>query len=122
MQDPETCLDQLGVGLFGAVDEDAPAVLDSEHRSYVNWEVFFFSSPARREQFEADPLAYCGVVTDPVTKTRFRPDGGSPRIDYDGRPYYFGSTASLEKFKLMPAALADPNLEMRKKGSTTGNR
>ena len=115
MQDPETYLNQLGVGLFGAVDEDASAVLDSEHRSYVNWEVFFFSSPSRREQFEADPLAYCGVLTDPVTKTRFRPDKDSPKIDYDGRPYYFASAASMESFKAMPAALAQPSLEMRKK-------
>ncbi len=117
MQDPETYLDQLGVRLLGAVDDGAPAILDSEHRSYVNWEVFFFSSPARREQFDADPLAYCGVVTDPVTKIRFRPDRGSPRFDYDGRPYYFASTATLERFKSMPAALAHPDLEMLQKGT-----
>ncbi len=114
MQDPEKYLNQLQITLPGAVDSDAAAVVDGDHKRYVNWEVFFFSSREMRGKFEGAPLEYCGVVTDPVTKVRFRPDTQSPRFDYEGRPYYFTSRATMEQFRSMPAALADPNLEMHK--------
>ena len=39
--------------------------------------------------FLTDPVASCGLLTDPVSKRRFRPQRGSPRATHDGVMYLF---------------------------------
>ena len=112
MQDPARYLTELGVSLTSATDEQRTAILDADHRSYVNWEVFFFADLEEKVVFERDPVRFCGVVTDPVSKKRFRPAIDSPRVDYAGRPYFFQTKATLEQFESMPDGLANPMHKM----------
>ncbi len=113
MQDPEQYLINQNISLACAVHGDRPAVIDAAHRSMLNFEIFYFSDEPSKAQFEAEPLRYCGIVTDPVSHARFLPGSGSPRIDWNGRPYYFLSEETLTQFKTMPDSFAQPNYTMR---------
>jgi YHS domain-containing protein len=112
VKDPEVYLNDLGIHLNGAVSDDHPAVIDTAHKRYVNWEVYFMANDDAVRAFDADPLRYCGLVTDPVSKKRFRPDENSPKTVYNDRIYYFESAANLEAFNNMPEGLANPALKM----------
>jgi YHS domain-containing protein len=114
VKDPEVYLKELGVELPCAIHPEKGAVLDSAHRSYVNHEVYFFSSAGARRRFEKDPLRYCGLVTDPVSLERFRPTRASPRADHAGRPYFFASEATRSTFQGDPIAYANPKRKMPK--------
>ena len=118
VKDPDMYLNALDISLGCAVAQNEPAVVDASHRRFVNWEIFFFSDQERMARFEEDPLRYCGIVTDPVTKTRFRPHASSPRSDYRGRPYFFSSDSTLAVFRGMPETFADPLVEMTKEPSS----
>ncbi len=83
-------------------------MLDAAHEARVNHETYYFSSPAARARFVADPLRWCGRVTDPVSERRFRPTAASPRASWRGRPYYFGSAATRDRFLADPARYAEP--------------
>jgi YHS domain-containing protein len=90
-----------------AIDTAADAVIDADHCAFVNYEVYFFSTPALRAQFVESPIRYCGLVTDPIRKERFRPTKRSPWAEYRGRPYYFLSDTTRAEFLAMPdSALA----------------
>jgi len=108
VKDPQIYLNELGVELTCAVEEEGTAVLDEAHRRYLNWEVYFMSSEEAAGAFDFDPLRYCGLVTDPVSKSRFRPDKDSPKTVYQERVYYFQSAANLEQFNQMPEGMANP--------------
>ena len=112
MEDPEPYLDSRGIELHSFFDESRPAVLDVDHRARVNHELFFFADEAEAKRFRDDPLAYCGTVTDPVTHTRFEPDADSPRIDYNGQPFFFASNLSHSVFSTMPDSFVVPRLKM----------
>jgi YHS domain-containing protein len=111
VQDPQIQLKELGLPIPDPIDPSKSAVLDPEHRSYVNYETFFFADEADRRRFEADPTASCGILTDPVSKERFRPGSGSPRGTFNGRPYYFVSEANKAAFEKNPEAFALPNYD-----------
>lgn len=96
---------------------DSTAVLDNEHLTRVNWEVFFFSTREAKARFDADSVAYCGLVTDPVSKMRFRPTPDSPREMWKGQVYFFTNEDDLADFEADPEALAWPSYPMRKMGS-----
>jgi len=113
VQDPEPYLQNQGIAVACAVHGDRPAVIDAAHRSSLNFEVFYFSDEPSKAQFDAEPLRYCGILTDPVTHSRFIPGIASPRIDWGGRPYYFLSEETLTQFKAMPDSFAQPNYKMR---------
>lgn len=117
VKDPQVFLNELGVSLAGAVNEDKAAVLDEAHRRYINWEVYFFSSEEAARTFDADPLRYCGLVTDPVSKHRFHPGEESPKTVYGGRAYYFESAGNLDAFNAMPEGMANPAHKMVPKDS-----
>jgi len=102
---------ELGLAIPDAVDPKRPAVLDAAHRTFVNYETFFFADEADRRRFEADPTASCGVLTDPVSKERFRPGSDSPHGEFGGRPYYFFSEANKAAFEKTPEAFALPNYD-----------
>jgi len=112
VQDPEPYLDARGVELQSFFDGDHPAVLDSEHRARVNFELFYFAIEDERKRFVDNPLAHCGRITDPVTYRRFRPDAGSPRIDYNEQPYFFESGVSSAVFAATPDSFLVPKYKM----------
>jgi YHS domain-containing protein len=82
------------------------AVLDADHRVHLNYEIFYFSDEDALQRFKEDPLWYCGVLTDPVNRARFRPTSDSPHWDYMGRPYYFSSDSTLMVFRANPDSFA----------------
>ena len=114
MQDPEQYLAALGIDVPCAILPDSGGVLDVSHRSLVNWEVYFFSSLEAKERFDHNPTRFCGLVTDPVTMSRFRPTASSARADHNGRPYFFADASNLAMFSKSPDSFAQPNPKMKK--------
>ncbi|HUC44103.1 MAG TPA: hypothetical protein VMR65_08700 [Candidatus Sulfotelmatobacter sp.] len=112
MQDPQIQLLEMGLTFTDPVEPTRPAVLDAAHRSYVNWEVYFFAGEDTKRRFDADPLRWCGHVTDPVSHQRFVPGSGSPRTVYEGRPYFFYTPASADTFLQNPPMFATVNFDM----------
>ena len=47
------------------------------------------------------------MVTDPVSRRRFRPNARSPRMDYGGRPKFFQSRRDFEVFSAVPDSFAN---------------
>lgn len=88
------------------MDPAREAQLDPKLRSYVNYEVYFFCDAAAKAKFDADPTRYCGLLTDPVTKRRFRPGPGALRSDYMERPYFFLSDSTATAFTATPDSFA----------------
>ncbi len=103
-----------------AIDSTRDAILGETHRSVVNWEIYFFASRENKEVFDSDPLRYCGLVTDPVTKMRFRPHAESPRVDYGGRPFFFVSSSSIPVFQAHADSLAKPTYQMNSTNPKSG--
>ncbi len=88
------------------MNPDRAAVLDADHRAMINYEIYFFSDLDARKRFMKDPLWYCGVLTDPVDRARFRPTEKSPRTEYNGRRYFFSSDSTRAAFRAMPDSFA----------------
>jgi len=111
VQDPQIQLIDLGISVPDAIDPSRPAVLDAAHRSFVDYETYFFADEEDKRRFDADPTASCGVLTDPVTKQRFRPGSDSPRSEFKGRMYVFFDAANKATFEKAPEAFARPNYD-----------
>jgi len=109
---PEQYLNELGLTVPAAVDSTRPAVLDEAHRIRINYETYFTADLDGRKQFLADPIRYCGPVTDPVSKDRFRPNRSSPRFDYDGVVYYFLDSEDMARFAAAPDSFTAPSFLM----------
>ncbi len=91
------------------------AVVDADHRIFVNHEVFYVAGEDERERFVADPLKYCGILTDPVTRQRFEPTSSCPRLDHAGRMFYFLSDSTETVFASDPEMYAYPKYGMTPK-------
>ncbi len=78
-----------GLSFNDYFDERRPALIDAEHCVRMNWEAFFFADAWERERLRSDPLLYCGLLTDPISRQRFRPNAGSPRALHEGVTYFF---------------------------------
>lgn len=100
--DPEKYLREMKVAFRCPVRPTRRAIFDSSLRAQINQDIFFFSSPTAMKQFQKDPLRYCGKLTDPVTRARFRPTSASPHVTFRGRVYYFAADSSLAKFQERP--------------------
>jgi YHS domain-containing protein len=111
VQDPQIQLQELGIGVPDMLDDRKAAVLDPTHRSFVNYEVFFFADEADKRRFDADPTGSCGVLTDPVSKQRFRPGSDAPRFDFAGRAYFFFTAENKATFEKAPEKFARPNYD-----------
>ena len=111
MQDPQIQLQELGITVPDLIDPKRLAVLDPAHRSFVDFETFFFANEDDKRRFDADPTGSCGILTDPVTKRRFRPGSDSPRGSYADRMYVFLDEASREAFERSPDEFARPNYD-----------
>jgi len=113
VQDPESYLTALGVDLAGVMTPGAAAILEEDFRTRVNWEVYFFASEAARTRFNDNMVEHCGMITDPVTRERFRPSQSAPRIEHRGVVYFFSSDSTAAVFASMPDSLAHPIHRMR---------
>lgn len=118
MQNPEIFLTQLGLNIACAMDPLKPAAIDAAHRVSVGYETFFFADSAAMQKFLLDPTSHCGVLTDPVSFRRFRPDRQSPVSYLDDRMYVFASDSTSQLFEMMPEMYRYPNLKMLPKDST----
>ena len=94
------------VTLRSAVAPSRAARLEPEYRAWVNHELFYFADSLLLARFRKEPTRWVGKVTDPVTRVRFRPTARSPRLEHDGRPYYFQSRQALVQFSAMPDSFA----------------
>lgn len=106
MKDPEQYLRKLGIRVTDPVQPGQEASLEPGLRAEVNHEIFLFADRASFERFRKDPLRWCGTVSDPVSRKRFRPTPRSPRLTRDGRPYFFTSGLDLRTFRAMPDSFA----------------
>ena len=112
VQDVDAYLNRKGVELACYFDPESPAVIDDAHQARVNYEAFFFSKESMVAEFRAEPLLYCGTVTDPVTKRRFRPNESSPTAAHGGVLYFFQHASSRERFLARPGAYELPGWRM----------
>ncbi len=94
------------------VDDSREAIIDADHKAYVNYEIYFFADAKNRERFVKNPLKYCGIITDPVSRERFVPTRKSPALDHDGKPFYFMSDSTMALFEAHSDSLAWPNYKM----------
>ncbi len=108
MQGPEIWLTQLGIELNCAVDPAQPAILDADHRIFVNYETYYVSSLAARDEFRHEPWRYAGIVTDPISRERFQPTEASPRTQCAGREFIFTSQRNAARFQAAPDQYATP--------------
>jgi YHS domain-containing protein len=107
VKEPEHYLSFREVEVPCAVRPSRTAQLIPALRTRLNHEIFYFSSAEARDRFLKDPFRYCGYLTDPISKVRFRPEATSPRMEFGGRTYYFESDSTLARFKAEPEAHAD---------------
>ena len=106
MKDPESRLRALRIRVADPVQPSHLASLDPGLRAEVNHEVFLFSDRSTLEKFRKNPLRWCGILTDPVSRQRFRPTARSPHLTYNGRPYYFTNDLNLRTFRAIPDRFA----------------
>lgn len=112
MQDVPASLRRKGVTLQDYLDARKPAVIDAEHCVRLNYEAFFFADAWERERFLSDPVLYCGLLTDPISRRRFRPTPASPRIGHGEVTYYFESDEHRLVFEQDPEAHRLPGWRM----------
>ncbi len=112
MQDVPDLVRRKGLVFQDYLDARRPAVLDAEHCVRLNWEAFFFADRWERERFLSDPVTYCGLLTDPVSRRRFRPTPDSPRFAHAGVTYFFESVANRARFEEDPETLRLPGWKM----------
>jgi YHS domain-containing protein len=108
VQDPEPFLQGIAAAFPCAVDPSQGARLDAAHRIRMNYEVFYVASESKKKRFESNPTRHCGVLTDPVSRVRFRPGRRSPYTTYEGRRYYFAADSSFARFQSNPTEFALP--------------
>jgi YHS domain-containing protein len=113
VQGPEQPILEQNLELVSAVDPSRPAVIDRDHRVFVNYEIYYFADSDLRAKFLEDPTAYTGMLTDPVSLVRFRPNPGSPRREREGRIYFFPDASAAARFDAEPDRFAVPIYKMR---------
>ena len=102
MQDVPVFVKRKGLEYRDYLDAREVAIIDEEHCVRINYEAYFFGDLWNRERFIADPVTYCGMLTDPITRERFRPEKDSPRTSHEGVVYYFESDESRARFREAP--------------------
>lgn len=112
VQGPEQYLKDLGISMACVVEQEVPAILDADHRVFLNYESYYFSSGDARQQFLGAPHTYAGRITDVVTRERFVATAESPRREHDGRLFLFSTTATAARFDEAPDDYATPMLAM----------
>lgn len=119
MQGPEIYLKAIGVTVKCMMESEQDAILDMEHRTSIGYETYFFSSEAAKHAFDSDIARHCGILTDPVTKRRFRPTSAPHRTLYRERLYIFPADSCKISFDMMPEMYALPSHTMLPKVAGT---
>lgn len=91
-----------------AVNRAQPAIIDMDHRAFVNHEVYYVSSREALVSFVAEPWRYTGKVTDPVSLERFIPTRDSPQRSYGGRLFFLRSAETAAAFDREPMTYGIP--------------
>ena len=112
MQDVPQFVARKELPLRDYLDQRELAVLDDEHCVRLNYEAYFFANAWTRERFVADPVRYCGLLTDPVSRQRFRPSEDSPRARHEGVVYYFENESNRDEFEFDPETYSLPGWAM----------
>lgn len=107
MKDPDHYLTFRELSVPCAVYPERRAQLIPAMRVQLNHEIFYFSGAEARSRFLKDPTRFCGLLTDPVSAKRFKPTPKSPRLEWDGRTYYFQTVATRATFRKEPGKYAD---------------
>lgn len=94
------------------LDSRRPALLDAAHCVRLNYEAFFFADAWEVERFRSDPLLYCGLLTDPISRRRFHPTADSPRATFEGVLYFFEDAHHRERFEEAPERFRLPGWRM----------
>jgi YHS domain-containing protein len=112
VQDVPAYVRRKGLAFVSYLDARRPAVLDAEHCVRLNYEAFFFADLWERERFLSDPVTYCGLLTDPVSRRRFRPRPDAPRASHAGVTYLFEREEHRTRFVEAPETFARPGWTM----------
>ncbi|MFT5287656.1 MAG: YHS domain-containing protein [Planctomycetota bacterium] len=112
MQDFPVFVNRKSLTFRDHLDQREEAIIDADHCVRLNYEAFFFSNLYTRERFVEDTLLYCGYLTDPVSKQRFRPDKDSPRFSHEKVAYYFENEVQRDQFKASPETFRLPGWKM----------
>lgn len=113
VKDPTTYLKELDVELEAMLNPRSKAQIDDAYLSRVNYEMYYFDTPAMKERFDSDPRTQCGFVTDPITKQRFRPRSSTPFAEFKGQPWFFLSDSTRTLFAAMPDSFLSPRYSMK---------
>ena len=114
MQGPSPFIQRFNVTIPCAVDPEESALLTADFSSRINYELYFFSNRDNKKEFSENPLKYCGILTDPVSKKRFRPGTSSPTLVNDGVKFVFYSEDTMNEFKKNPIFYRLPKYDMDK--------
>ena len=112
VQDVPLNLRNAGIALQDYLDVRREAVIDADHCARLNYEAFFFADRWERERFVSDPVTYCGLLTDPISRRRFRPRADSPRASHRGVTYFFESAENRARFEEAPDLFRLPTWTM----------
>jgi YHS domain-containing protein len=112
VQDVPSAVNRKGLIFQDYFDPARPAVLDAAHCVRLNYEAWFFADDAGRQRFLANPLASCGLLTDPVSKQRFRPAADAPSAECEGVTFYFENGANRDFFVGDPERYRLPHWKM----------
>jgi YHS domain-containing protein len=110
VQGPEIWLNNLGIDVACVVDPSASAMLDEDHRVFVNYEAYYLSSSEALKAFGKEPWRYTGMVTDPVSKDRFQPGDKTVSSVTYGRLFYFSSNEHKKTFEALPNKYSTPEV------------
>ena len=112
MQDVPEFVRVNGLTFRDYLDERFEAVIDAEHCVRLNYEAYFFGDPWSRARFLAGPTDFCGLLTDPVSKRRFRPESSAESVRHEGVAYFFESDATRTRFEAEPERYRLPGWSM----------
>lgn len=104
---------RYGIEVRGYFDNGRKAQVDPDHCVRLNYEAYFFADLAAVDRFLADPLRFCGMLTDPVSKRRFRPLPDAPGAMHEGIDYFFENQANRDMFVRMPDSFRLPGYKMQ---------
>ena len=106
MTAPDFLLEHMSRTLWDPVDPKSLGSLDTSLHARVNGEVYRFSRPTTLAMFRRNPVAWCGILRDPVSGRRFVPDRHSPRLDTRDGPYFFADGGTCLAFRAEPEKYA----------------
>ncbi len=109
---------ELEIACLFEPDKNAPPTVEFFTR--INYEGYLFCQLEERDRFLADPITYCGLLTDPVSKLRFRPNADSPRAKHEDVIYFFEGPVTARLFAEAPGEYRLPGYKMEKMPESDG--